>query len=143
MTSIEAIATRRLTAREKVARDDRIVEARLRGRSWPRIAAEFDLTQRQCQAILAEWRKANPSARHKDALDLLDDLLEALQGIEEELAEVAWTTAHDGVRLGAVRSRITVLGERANILAMVGVLPNLASLRQEINAGFEPATSRV
>ena len=60
MTTIESIATKRLTAREKVARDDVIVEARLRGRSWMVIAREHGLTPRQCQSILAEWRKANP-----------------------------------------------------------------------------------
>jgi hypothetical protein len=134
MTTIEAIATKRLTAREKVERDDLIVEARLRGRSWPQIAAEFDITPRQCQAILADWRKRNPSPRHKDALDLLDELLEDLQGVHEELAEIAATTTHDGTRLGAVRSRMDVIRHKADVLAMVGVMPDLRTLRAEINA---------
>ena len=134
MTTIEGTAKKRLTARAKVARDDLIVEARLRGRSWISIASEHDLSDRQCQAIFAEWRAANPSARHRDALELLDELLEGLQGVQEECAEIAATTGHDGTRLGAIRTRMDALNQRAVLLNMVGVLPDLSTLRVEINA---------
>jgi hypothetical protein len=120
--------TNRLTARAKVARDDAIVAERMRGRSWAAIANEHDLTERQCQAIMRAYRESHPLMRSRDPLELLDDMLERLQGAQEELAEISATTKHDATRVGAIRTRLVALAAQTNLLMLVGVLPG--DLRQ-------------
>ena len=44
----------RLSAHEKVARDDRIVADRARGLTWATIGARHGVTERQCRTIWAE-----------------------------------------------------------------------------------------
>jgi hypothetical protein len=115
--------THRLAARDKVARDDAIVCARMRGRSWAAIASEHELSQRQCQQILADYRASHPRLRERDPLELLDEMLDLYQGAQEELAEVAATSTHAATRVGAIRTRLDALQAQANLLTLVGVLP--------------------
>ena len=115
--------THRLAARDKVARDDAIVCARMRGRSWAAIASEHDLSQRQCQEIMRAYRKSHPRMRSRDPLELLDEMLDLYQGAQEELAEIAATTTHAATRVGAIRTRLDALQAQANLMTLVGVLP--------------------
>ncbi len=115
--------THRLTARAKVARDDAIVCARMRGRSWAAIASAHDLSERQCQQILQDYRASHPRLRQRDPLELLDDMLDQYQGAQEELAEISATTKHDATRVGAIRTRLVALEAQTNVLMLVGVLP--------------------
>ena len=115
--------THRLTARAKVARDDAIVCARMRGRSWAAIANAHDLSERQCQEIMRAYRESHPLMRSRDPLELLDELLDRYQGAQEELAEISATTKHDATRVGAIRTRLDALEAQANLLMLVGVLP--------------------
>jgi hypothetical protein len=50
----------RMNAREKTNRDNQIVAARMRGQSWTTIAANYGLSERQCQNVLADYRASHP-----------------------------------------------------------------------------------
>jgi len=123
-----------MTAREKVRRDDQIVTARMQGRSWSSIAATFDLTERQCQAIMAEYRESHPRMRERDPIEILDDLLDAYAGAGEQLADIASTDPHGATRVGAIRTRLSALDSQTTLLMTVGVLPRkLRGLRDELD----------
>ena len=134
MTTIEAVAEKRLSAREQVCRDDEIVKARMRGMTWPTIANRFGLTERRCQQVMAEFRESHPTARSRSPLELLDEVLEGYEAAREDFAEIAATTTHDATRLGAIRSSVAVLEEQVNLLINLGIVPTLLELRQEVNA---------
>jgi hypothetical protein len=126
--------THRLAAHDKVARDDAIVCARMRGRSWAAIASEHELSQRQCQEIMRAYRERHPRTRSRDPLELLDDMLDLYQGAQEELAEIAATTNHAATRVGAIRTRLDALEAQTNLLRLVGVLPrDLGLLGQHLD----------
>jgi hypothetical protein len=124
-----------MNSREKLRRDDQIVTARMRGLSWSTIAATYDLSERQCQEILTDYRESHPRLRERDPIDILDDMLDRYDAAQEELALVSATTRHDATRVGAIRTRLDALAAQANLLMAVGVLPrNLGVLRDDIDA---------
>ena len=126
--------THRLAARAKVARDDAIVRARMRGRSWAAIANEHDLSERQCQEIMRAYRESHPRMRSRDPLELLDEMLERYEAAGEELAEISATSKHDATRVGAIRTRLDALVAQTNLLMLVGVLPrDLGQLRHDLD----------
>jgi hypothetical protein len=106
-----------------VRRDDEIVMARMRGRSWRGIATEHGLSERQCQAIMREHRESNPTIRGRDPMELLDEMLERWEGAQDQLAEIAATSKHDATRVGAIRTSLDAMRAQAELLAAVGVLP--------------------
>ena len=123
-----------MNAREKTNRDNQIVAARMRGLSWATIAATHELSERQCQQILEDYRASHPRLRQRDPLELLDELLDGYQGAQEELAEISATTNHDATRVGAIRTRLDALVAQTNLLMLVGVLPrNLGQLRHDVD----------
>ena len=123
-----------MNAREKTNRDNEIVGARMRGQSWTTIAANYGLSERQCQQILEDYRASHPRLRQRDPLELLDDMLDQYQGAQEELAEISATTRHDATRVGAIRTRLQALEAQANLLMLVGVLPrNLGHFRFDLD----------
>ena len=124
----------RMNSREKTARDNDIVAARMRGLSWATIAETYGLSDRQCQQILADYRASHPRLRERDPIEILDEMLDRYEAAQEELAIVAATTAHDATRVGAIRTRLAALEAQANLLMAVGVLPrDLGVLRHDID----------
>ncbi len=124
-----------MNAREKTARDNEIVAARMRGLSWTTIAGSFGLTERQCQNILADYRASHPRLRERDPIEIVDEMLDRYEAAQEELALVSATTKHDATRVGAIRTRLGALEAQANLLMLVGVLPrDLGVLRTDIDA---------
>ena len=124
-----------MNAREKTNRDNEIVAARIRGQSWTTIAANYGLSERQCQQILADYRASHPRLRQRDPIEIVDDTLDHYQGAQEESAEISATRKHDATRVGALRTRLDALGAQANLLRAVGVLPrDLGVLRADIDA---------
>ena len=123
-----------MNAREKTARDNEIVAARMRGLSWTTIAGSFGLTERQCQNILADYRASHPRLRERDPIEIVDEMLDRYEAAQEELALVSATTKHDATRVGAIRTRLGALEAQANLLMLVGVLPrDLGLLRADID----------
>jgi hypothetical protein len=124
-----------MNAREKTNRDNEIVAARMRGQSWMTIAANYGLSERQCQQILADYRASHPRLRQRDPIEIVDDMLDHYQGAQEELAEISATSKHDATRVGAIRTRLDALAAQASLLRAVGVLPrDLGVLRADIDA---------
>jgi hypothetical protein len=124
-----------MNSREKTSRDNQIVAARMRGLSWSTIAATYELSERQCQTILEDYRTSHPRLRERDPIEILDDMLDRYEAAQEELALVSATTKHDATRVGAIRTRLDALAAQANLLMLVGVLPrDLGVLRHEIDA---------
>ena len=125
----------RMNAREKTNRDNEIVAARIRGQSWTTIAANYGLSERQCQNVLADYRASHPRLREPDPIEILDDMLDHYQGAQEEFAEISATSKHDATRVGAIRTRREALAAQASLLRAVGVLPrDLGVLRADIDA---------
>ena len=123
-----------MNAREKTNRDNEIVAARMRGQSWTTIAANYGLSERQCQNVLADYRASHPRLRERDPIEILDDMLDHYQGAQEELAEISATSKHDATRVGAIRTRLEALAAQASLLRAVGVLPrDLGVLRADID----------
>jgi hypothetical protein len=102
-----------MNARQKIDRDNQIVAARMRGQSWTTIAANYGLSERQYQQVLADYRASHPRLRERDPLELLDDMLDHYQGAQEELAEISATSKHDATRVGAIRTRLEALAAQA------------------------------
>ena len=123
-----------MNAREKTNRGNQIVAARMRGLSWATIAGTYELSERQCQQILEDYRASHPRLRQRDPLELLDELLDGYQGAQEELAEISATSKHDATRVGAIRTRLDALAAQTNLLMLVGVLPrDLGQLRHDLD----------
>jgi hypothetical protein len=118
-----------------VRRDEEIVLARMRGRSWRGIAAEHGLSERQCQAIMREYRESHPTIRGRDPMELLDEMLERWEGAQDQLAEIAATSKHDATRVGAIRTSLDAMRAQADLLVAVGVLPrDLGAFQREVDA---------
>jgi hypothetical protein len=112
----------RLNAEGKVARDGRIVADRARGLTWATIAGRHGLSERQCIAI---W-KERLAAHHLEGPDPREALLEAAEQLDaaiEDCALLAEATAHDAVRLGAVKARLAAMREKQDLLRLAGLLP--------------------
>lgn len=123
-----------MNAREKTARDNQIVAARMRGLSWATIAANYELSERQCQTILADYRASHPRLRERNPIEIVDDMLDIYQGAQEELAEISATTTHAATRVGAIRTRLDAQAAQINLLMLVGVLPrDLGQLRLDLD----------
>ena len=122
-----------MNAREKTNRDNHIVAARMRGLSWATIAATHELSERQCQTILADYRGSHPRLRERDPIEILNDMLDRYEAAQEELALVSATTKHEATRVGAIRTRLDALAAQTKLLIAVGVLPrDLGVLRHDI-----------
>jgi hypothetical protein len=73
---------------------------------------------------VAGFRATRPSLRDRDPATVVADMLDELQAISEQLAEIADSTANDAVRVGAIGRRLTVLRETRELMQATGVLPN-------------------
>lgn len=126
-------------ARDQVAKEHRIVRLLRSGVSPQRVAAMFDLTDRRVRQIRATW--ADVPTLPPDGIKVdttgaeIQRVLDRLELIEEDLVVLGEQTAHDGVRLGALRDRRETEVLIMQLKAELGVLPrNLAapSLQQEV-----------
>jgi hypothetical protein len=126
-----------LTAAQRAERDSQIVAAKMRGLSWGQISTTYEVSERRCKEIHAAYRKANPTLRHHDPVDIVDEMLEGYQGVIEELALISATTTNDSARVGAVNAKMSAYTKITELLQAIGVMPNdLGSLKIEIDARF-------
>lgn len=131
----EDVTPYELEGANRAKRNMEIVAARIRGLSWHTIANTYGLSERQCKQILADYRAHNPSLRKSDPLDILDSVLEGLQGAVEELAMISATTSSDRTRVAAIQAKVAIHDQIVKTLQTVGVLPNdLGVLRLEVDA---------
>ena len=119
-----------MTTAERAARNSQIVRARLRGLGEAEVATRFTVTPRQVRRVVAEHRESRPRLDSIDPLEVVGDVLDGYDALAEELAELADSTSHDGVHLGAIRGRLAVHGAKIELLQAAGVLPaDLPQLR--------------
>jgi hypothetical protein len=124
-----------VTAQERVRRNAEVFNARARGLSWATIAAQTNLSERQCRRIFAEHREASGSLADLDASEIVRDTLDAYDAAIEDLALLADSSTHDGARLGAIRARLDAVTSRWELMQAIGVLPaNLEQLWPEWDA---------
>jgi hypothetical protein len=126
--------SKRLTAREKVVRDGKIVADRARGLGWALIADRYGLTERQCQNISTHYFDTQPKPRDADPLTAVKETIASCDAIIEDLALVAESATHDAVRLGAIKARQYAVEQRFRLKQAVGLIPrNLGLFVQEID----------
>lgn len=124
---------KRLTATEKVRRDAKIVADRARGLGWALIADRYELTQRQCQSVWAESLDTQPQPGEADPLAVVKEEIARHDAIIEDLALIAESAAHDGVKLGAIKARLAAMAQRIDLMRVIGVLPSdLGLFRHEV-----------
>src|SRR5438105_3116390 len=108
-------------AREQVQRDNAIIRAKLRGQSWTKIAEDAGVTEDRCRQVFRDWKENNPTLRHHDPVEIVDELLLELTGMKEQLAEV--DTANKAEQIAAINARRAVLHDITGLLMATGTLP--------------------
>ena len=63
------------------------------------------------------------------------ELVEQLDSLIEKFALVAQETAHDAVRVGALRSQAAAMEQRFTVMLTVGLLPPLDLVRLDVDIG--------
>jgi hypothetical protein len=132
----------RLSAREKVRRDDAIVADRARGLTWATVAERHGVSDRHAREV---WREY---AKHRNIVsaDPEDAVLEALDrydAIIEELVDATDNASNESVRLGALKHRLAATRAKVDLQASTGMLANhdwteeLRSVRKILTAIFQ------
>jgi hypothetical protein len=118
--------TKRLTVYEQVERNLRVVHRKMRGEFWEDIAKDEGITVRRCKAIMLEFRQTNPTLRHHDPVEVVDELLEGYaQDIRDLVAqyEKADTEGNRNAAVGSINSRMAARERITALLQGIGVLP--------------------
>ena len=109
---------------DRMRRDLRIWELHLLGLTYAEIASMYDLTEdRVGQIVRAERERRRNDPEHPRAWELFLDHMVMLEAAAEQLALIALTTRHDGVRLGAISKRISVMRRIIELQWEAGMLP--------------------
>lgn len=127
---------RRLSAAEKVARDQQIVIDRHKGLSWLVIAQRHGLSERQARNVYRAWveTEREPLAG-LDPLEWLRETLERWESIINSLAEIAQSADNDAARVGALRSQMTAMHHQTALYVAAGILPrNIAEPFYQVEA---------
>jgi transcriptional regulator with XRE-family HTH domain len=131
----EAGATgKRLTAAKQQLRDSAIVARKAQGLTAPMIAAEFGITTRTVERVLADRRSVR-SPLDDSPMQLLEELAVGFRlaiGDYEAMA-VSWFDTNQAASLGAKKAADETRARLASLLADVGKLPtNLELFRSEM-----------
>lgn len=112
---------------ERVERNLAIVERRVRGDRWEDIANDHGVTIRRCKQIVEAYRAANPTLRHHDPVEVVDELLDGYAADIRALNETydkANLNGNVSGAVGAVNSRMNAREKIAELLQAIGVLPH-------------------
>jgi hypothetical protein len=124
-----------MTTDQRARRNAEVFSARARGLTWDTLAAQFNLSERQCRRVVTEHRAAAGSLGDLDVGDVVRDTLDGFEAAIEELALLADSTNHDGTKLGAIRARLDAVKSRLELMQAIGVLPgDLRQLWPEFDA---------
>ena len=120
----------RLPSRQQTDRNLRIVADRARGLGWQTIADRHELSIRQCQNI---WvNRGEDQYLVESPRQELEGEIEAVDASIDELAQLAETTTHDAVRLGAIKAKLNAQAFRIELKRAAGILPhNLGAIANE------------
>ena len=127
---------KKLTAKEKLLRDEALVRDRLRRMSWADLGEKYGVTARAAQYVWAKWREANDPAaeiRGRDPVEIVYDMLGAYEAWIEQLAEVA--SREDGMaKISAINAQMSAQDKAVQLCQATGILPrDLGTLRIEVD----------
>jgi hypothetical protein len=123
-----------VTSQERADRNHDVVSARARGLSWTEISRRFNITDRQCRRVVAEYRESGPRLHQIDPIETIEDALDHYDSVIEDMAILAESTSHDGTKLGALKGRLEAVRGKLDLMEAVGILPrDLGRLRFEID----------
>lgn len=124
-----------LTNAEREERNAELIRDRLRGQSWPHLAAKYGIRERQCKDIYGTWREQNQSIyQGRDPIAIVHSMLDRLESWVEQLAEVADTTTTEATEIAAINAQMTALTRTAELMQATGILPHdLGTLRLELD----------
>lgn len=121
----------------KGERNNKIVALKARGFTVPAIAEYFSLSTAQIESILRDWRQSNPSLRHTDPLEIIDEMLHGYQADMQQLGEIAESTTSGNIAVGAINARMAARDRIIALLQSTGVLPHdLGKLRIELDIRY-------
>jgi len=112
-----------VAARDPTEREAAIVAARLRGATWPTIASEHGLSERQCRRVFAAADRRRLVAEDPG---LKADIAAVLSELEEESTrhrQRAAATRDPDAQLAALQTSLKATKTRARLLADAGLLP--------------------
>lgn len=125
----------RLTVAQQFERNVKIVLARHRGASYATVAEKHGLSVIQCKRIVKAFREANPTLRHQNPVEIVDEMLEGYMADLNDLNDVVEKAEHEAAKTGAINARRQVREKITELLQAVGALPHdLGTLRVEMDA---------
>jgi hypothetical protein len=125
----------RLSVTQQFERNVKIVLARHRGASYATVAQKHDLSVIQCKRIVKAFREANPTLRHQNPVEIVDEMLEGYMADLNDLNDVVEKAEHEAAKTGAINARRQVREKITELLQAVGALPHdLGTLRLEMDA---------
>lgn len=120
-----------LKAAGKVKRDELLVRDRARGFGWLTIATKYGITTRHAQNIYRD-REMTVPAPGVDPWTEVQKAIEFREAVIEDLATLATSTSHQGVRLGAINARLRAHEGLLDLKRLYGELPlDLQHIRTE------------
>ena len=126
---------KKVTALDRVQRNDEIAAAVARGLSYASIARSYGLSAKQVRRIHEEWREQNPTIRKQEAVEIVDRLLEGYTADIEELALVSATSQSDSARVASINARMMARDRIRDLLQRMGVLPqDLGKITADLDA---------
>ena len=78
---------------------------RARGFTWPTIAERHGVAERHARRVFTEYLDSQPAQHDSDPAAMADEMLARYESIIEDFALIADGSAHDAVKLGALRSK--------------------------------------
>jgi len=123
----------KLSVMARQLRDTAIRARDAAGWTSPMIADEFEITDRQVRRVLADGKKM-PSGIDDAPMEILEDLLRGFRGSIASFEAMAfdYRESHPNVALGAKRAADDARDRYAQLLSVVGKLPdNLELFRAE------------
>lgn len=116
-----------MTAMQIAMRNLEVVSDRMRGDSVEVVANKYGLSGQRIRGIMAEYRESNPTLRHHDPVDIVDELLDGYTADLRALNDTYDQAAKGNnlnARIGAVNARMTARARIAELLQAIGVLPH-------------------
>lgn len=125
---------KRLTAAKTQLRNSAIAARKVQGLTNAMIAAEFGITERSVERVLADQRKVQ-SPLDQVPMQILEDLVRGVQlaAGDFEAMSVAWFDVNQSASLGAKKAAVEARIQLGSLLREVGKLPeNLELFRSEM-----------
>jgi DNA-binding transcriptional MerR regulator len=125
-----------LTGDEIETRNAMMIRDRIRGQSWATLAEQHGLSESRCRRVFAAWRKENPNTyQGRPPIELVHEMLERLEALAEQLADIAASTEADTTKIAAINSQADKLLRAAELMQATGILPHdLGTLRIQLDA---------